>query len=78
MTTLLAFDNDGVLRDESVSCERCIVETVDYFDLGNPATGEELDWSRQKSNNDWDRTYDILVARGVFTEGQREKVFESS
>ena len=64
MKTLLAFDNDGVLRDESVSYQRCVVETVAFFD-GTPATEKELTDSLKQSNDDWDRTHKILQQRGI-------------
>jgi len=65
MKTLLVFDNDGVLRDESVSYQRCVVETVAFFDHGIPATEKELIDSLKQSNNDWDRTHKILQQRGI-------------
>ncbi len=68
MTTLLAFDNDGVLRDESVSYLRCVAETVAYFSGGKPATEAELTESLKQSNDDWDRTYKILQSRGYFVD----------
>lgn len=65
MTILLAFDNDGVLRDESVSYQRCVVETVAFFDQGVSATEKELTDSLKQSNDDWDRTHKILQQRGI-------------
>lgn len=62
---LMIFDNDGVLRDESVSYQRCVRETVEFFDNGIPASEEELMESLKKSNDDWDRTHKILEKRGV-------------
>src|SRR3989344_8336995 len=73
MTTLLAFDNDGVLRDESVSYQRCVVETVAFFDYGKPATEAELTASLKQSNDDWDRTYRILQRRGIGVDFQTVK-----
>ena len=73
MTTLLAFDNDGVLRDESVSYQRCVVETVAFFDYGKPATEAELTASLKQSNDDWDRTYRILQRRGIDVDFQTVK-----
>jgi len=58
MTTLLAFDNDGVLRDESVSYLRCVRETVAFFD-------KEMADSMKTSNDDWERTHKILHQRGI-------------
>jgi phosphoglycolate phosphatase-like HAD superfamily hydrolase len=65
MKNLLVFDNDGVLRDESVSYQRCVRETVEFFGNGIPASEEELIESLKKSNDDWDRTHKILEKRGV-------------
>lgn len=65
MKTLLAFDSDGVLRDESVSYQRCIIETVAFFDEGTPATIKELEVSMKQSNDDWERTHKILQQRGI-------------
>ncbi len=65
MKTLLAFDNDGVLRDESVSYQRCVVETVAFFNQGVPATEQELADSMKQSNNDWERAHKILQQRKV-------------
>lgn len=65
MVLLLTFDNDGVLRDESSSYQRCVMETVSFFDYGNLATEEELTESLKQSNDDWDRTHKILQQRGV-------------
>jgi len=62
---LLAFDNDGVLRDESVSYLRCIRETVAHFDSNKEADEAELVESMKESNDDWERTYNILTRRGV-------------
>jgi len=62
---LLAFDNDGVLRDESVSYSRCIRETVGFFDDGKEASEEEMIESMKESNDDWERTFNILIKRGV-------------
>ncbi len=70
MKTLLAFDNDGVLRDEFVSYQRCVLETVAFFNKGEPATNLELDESMKKSNNDWERTHKILQRRGIPIEFQ--------
>lgn len=65
MKTLLAFDSDGVLRDESVSYQRCIIETVAFFDKGMPASIKELEVSMKQSNDDWERTHKILQQRGI-------------
>lgn len=65
MRTLFAFDNDGVLRDESSSYQRCIVETVTFLDKGIPASNEELVESMKQSNNDWERAHKILKQRGI-------------
>ena len=65
MAILLVFDNDGVLRDESGSYQKCVVETVAFFDHGTPATEKELTDSLKQSNNDWDRTHKILQQRGI-------------
>ncbi len=62
---LLAFDNDGVLRDESVSYTRCISETVAFFSKNSSATENELIQSMKESNDDWERTFNILKKRGV-------------
>lgn len=62
---LLAFDNDGVLRDESVSYLRCIRETVAFFSNGEEANEKEMLESMKQSNDDWERTFNILVGRGV-------------
>lgn len=62
---LLAFDNDGVLRDESVSYTRCIIETVAFFSKGKAATETELSESMKESNDDWERTFNILKSRGI-------------
>ncbi len=61
---LLVFDNDGVLRDESVSYLRCIRETIAFFDNNIEATESEMEESMKNSNNDWERTHDILNKRG--------------
>lgn len=74
---ILAFDNDGVLRDESVSYERCIVETVGWFDGGRAATIDEITDTRTRSNNDWERTWMILEERGVVTPDQKQAMYES-
>jgi len=63
--TIIAFDNDGVLRDESVSYSRCIRETVAFFDSGKEATEKEMIESMKESNDDWERTFNILVTRGI-------------
>ncbi len=63
--TVIAFDNDGVLRDESVSYSRCIIETVAFFDGGKEATGKEMIESMKESNDDWERTFNILKYRGI-------------
>ncbi len=73
MKTLLAFDSDGVLRDESVSYQRCIIETVAFFDKGMPATIKELEASMKQSNNDWERTHKILQQRGIIIDFPRVK-----
>ena len=65
MRTLFAFDNDGVLRDESSSYQRCIVETVAFLDKGIPASDKELVESIKQSNNDWERAHKILKQRGI-------------
>lgn len=65
MTILLAFDNDGVLRDESASYQRCVEETVAFFDSKVPATEKELTDSLKQSNDDWNRTHKILQQRGI-------------
>lgn len=62
---LLVFDNDGVLRDESVSYSRCIRETIAFFDNNIEATESEMKESMKQSNNDWERTYNILKNRSV-------------
>jgi len=62
---VIAFDNDGVLRDESVSYQRCVVETVTFFNNGIQPTQEELVESFKQSNDDWDRTHKILQQRGI-------------
>jgi len=74
MKTLI-FDNDGVLRDESKSYERCVIETVNFFS-GAPATKEEIMSSRAASNNDYERTLHILIKRNVFSADQKEKILE--
>jgi len=73
MTILLAFDNDGVLRDESKSYEKAIRNTVAFFS-GKPASDEEIRKTRQISNNDYERTFEILKNRKVkgFEESMRE------
>lgn len=73
MKTLLAFDNDGVLRDESVSYQRCIVETVAFFNQNIPATEQELAESMKQSNDDWERTHKILQQRGVIVDFETVK-----
>jgi phosphoglycolate phosphatase-like HAD superfamily hydrolase len=73
MKVLLAFDNDGVLRDESRSYQRCVTETVSFFSNGRPATPEELRESMAQSNNDWERTHGILGRRGVHVGFERVK-----
>jgi HAD superfamily phosphatase len=71
--TILAFDNDGVLRDESVSYLRCIRETVAHFSKGNSATEEEMISSMKESNDDWERTFTILKQRGIEIDFQTVK-----
>jgi phosphoglycolate phosphatase-like HAD superfamily hydrolase len=66
MTQLFIFDNDGVLRDESVSYERCVIETVAFFDQGKTANAKEVVESRMATNDDWERTLLILRQRGLF------------
>ena len=66
MAKLIAFDCDGVLRDESESYTRCIAETVAFFNNGIHATTEELTESMKGSNDDWERTHKILQQRGIF------------
>jgi len=66
--TILAFDNDGVLRDESVSYLRCIRETVAFFDSGKEANEQEMLESMKESNDDWERTNSILLRRGIKVE----------
>lgn len=73
MATLLVFDNDGVLRDESASYQRCVVETVAFFDKGIPATEQELIESMKQSNNDWERTHKILRQRKINIDFNRVK-----
>ena len=73
MKVLLAFDNDGVLRDESGSYQRCVAETVSFFDRGRIATPKELRESMAQSNNDWERTHTILRQRGVRVGFERVK-----
>lgn len=73
MKVLLAFDNDGVLRDETGSYERCVKETVSFFDNGRAATPKELRQSMIQSNNDWERTHGILRERGVRVGFERVK-----
>ncbi len=73
MKVLLAFDNDGVLRDESGSYQRCVTETVSFFSNGRPATSKELRESMMRSNNDWERTYGILGQRGILVGFERVK-----
>ncbi|MBS3079257.1 HAD hydrolase-like protein [Candidatus Pacearchaeota archaeon] len=68
MVNLIAFDCDGVLRDESESYTRCIAETVAFFDNNIFATTEELNESIKESNDDWERTHRILQQRGVFVD----------
>jgi len=70
---LLAFDNDGVLRDESVSYLRCIRETVAFFDSGKEASESEMRGAIKESNNDWESTFNILVKRGVKINFQQVK-----
>jgi phosphoglycolate phosphatase-like HAD superfamily hydrolase len=62
---LIAFDNDGVLRDESVSYQRCIRETVAFFSKGKEASETEMIESMKESNDDWGRTFSILKNRGI-------------
>jgi len=76
MAILLAFDNDGVLRDESVSYERAIRDTVASFDSGTAATDKEITDSRAASNDDWERTFEILRQRGVYTAEQKEETLK--
>lgn len=76
MSKILIFDNDGVLRDESKSYERCVIETVEFFS-GTPATKEEIMTSRQASNNDYERALHILIDRRIFSPDQKEKILES-
>lgn len=73
MRTLLAFDNDGVLRDESSSYQRCVVETVAFFDKGVPASEQELIESMKQSNNDWERAHKILKQRRINIDFKRVK-----
>lgn len=73
MKILFAFDNDGVLRDESVSYQRCVVETVSFFDKGVLASEQELIESMKQSNNDWERTYNILKQRRISIDFERVK-----
>ena len=54
MNTVIVYDNDGVLRDESVSYEKSIRDTVAFFDSGKRATDSELRESRINSNNDYE------------------------
>jgi HAD superfamily phosphatase len=61
---LLIFDNDGVLRDESLSYQRCIKETVAFFS-GSEATESELLQSMKQSNSDWERVRIILNQREI-------------
>ena len=70
---ILAFDNDGVLRDESVSYLRCIRETVAFFSDGKEANEEEMLESMKESNDDWERTYSILLKRGIKVDFQSIK-----
>jgi phosphoglycolate phosphatase-like HAD superfamily hydrolase len=69
---LLAFDNDGVLRDESGSYQRCVKETVSFFS-GTPPTEKEFIESLMRSNNDWERTHEILKIRGALVSFNRVK-----
>lgn len=62
---LLIFDMDGVLVDVTESYRRTIAETVKVF------TGIEIDnreiqafKNRGSSNNDWDLTMEIVLAKG--------------
>ena len=73
MTILLAFDNDGVLRDESASYQRCVLETVSFFSDDIPATAEELKDSIKQSNDDWERTHKILQQRGIAVDFDKVK-----
>lgn len=68
MVNVVAFDCDGVLRDESLSYTRCILETVGFFDNGKNATLLELSESMKNSNDDWERTYTILKNRGILVD----------
>jgi len=70
---ILAFDNDGVLRDESVSYLRCIRETVAFFDFGKEASESEMTEAIKESNNDWESTFNILVKRKVKINFQQVK-----
>lgn len=66
MNSVAIFDFDGVCRDESESYERCIRETVAYFDREKKeATEIELIESMKKCNDDWTRTHTILTERSV-------------
>ena len=72
---LLAFDNDGCLRDETPSYQRCKAETVGYFDpKGRRATPEEIGESIINSNDDWEGSQWILKQRG--TDVPLEKITE--
>lgn len=73
MQKLFAFDCDGVLRDESVSYQRCVTETVAFFSEGRAATKEELVESMKVSNDDWDRTHKIILGRGVSVDFEKVK-----
>lgn len=75
MSTLLAFDNDGVLRDESGSYLRCVAETVTFFSRGVKPTDEELTESLIQSNNDWERTYSILQNREINVDFEAVKIY---
>ncbi|MBN1156221.1 HAD hydrolase-like protein [Candidatus Woesearchaeota archaeon] len=67
MKTLVAFDFDGVLRDES-PYRSCMAETVAFFDKGKPATPEELIESMTVTNDDWVGTHTILKQRGIIVD----------
>ena len=64
MRTILVFDNDGVLRDESKSYQKAISQTVFDFSDNYPSEEELID-SMKESNDDWQRTYNILNQRGI-------------
>ena len=64
MRTILAFDNDGVLRDESMSYQRAISQTVFDFSKSYPSK-EELTESMKESNDDWQRTHNLLNKKGI-------------